>query len=77
MRNDLEQRIKDWRGLLRGRSVQVSQSFRELINGRLLLIPDIEQATACYECEGIGMLIGLLAYAAMEKNVIDHLVQEA
>ena len=61
MREDLEQRIQEWRGLLRRRAVQGRQILSKLIDGRLLMTPHTDQPFAYYEFEGIGTLTGLLS----------------
>ena len=61
VREDLEQRIPEWRGLLRRRAVQGRQILSKLIDGRLLMTPHTDQPFAYYEFEGIGTLTGLLS----------------
>mgnify|MGYP002019256136 CR=1 FL=1 len=61
VRDDLEQRIHEWRGLLRRRAVQGRQILSKLIEGRLLMTPHADQTPAYYEFEGIGTLTGLLS----------------
>ena len=61
VREDLEQRIRDWRGLLRRQATQGQQILRKLIDGRLLLTPHIDETPAYYEFSGIGTLTGLLS----------------
>jgi len=61
VREDLEQRIQEWRGLLRRRAVQGRQILSKLIDGRLLMTPHTDQHFAYYEFEGIGTLTGLLS----------------
>ena len=61
MREDLEQRIQEWRGLLRRRAVQGRQILSKLIDGRLLMTPHTDQPFSYYEFEGIGTLTRLLS----------------
>ena len=68
VRHALEQRIQDWRGLLRRRAPQGRQILRKLIEGRLVLTPDREEVTPYYTFTGNGTLTGLLS------GVIPHKV---
>ena len=61
VRDDLERRIQDWRGLLRRGAVQGRQILSKLIDGRLLLTPHTEETPAYYEFSGTGMLTGRLS----------------
>ena len=61
VREDLEQRIQEWRGLLRRRAVQGRQILSKLIDGRLLMTPHTDQTPAYYEFSGTGTLTGLLS----------------
>jgi DNA invertase Pin-like site-specific DNA recombinase len=61
VRHDLEERIQDWRGLLRRRAPQGRQILGKLIVGRLLLTPHRGEVTSYYTFTGMGTLAGLLA----------------
>ena len=61
VRQDLEQRIQDWRGLLRLRAPQGRQILRKLIEGRLVLTPHREGVAPYYTFTGSGTLTSLLS----------------
>ena len=67
VRRELEARIKEWRGLLRRHPAQGQQILKKLIDGRLLMTPQLTQTESYYEFEGTGTLAGLLAGVVPHK----------
>jgi site-specific DNA recombinase len=61
LRAQLEERVRDWRALLRKHVEQGQQLLRRLIVGRLILYPEADEDGRYYRFKGQGTLSRLLA----------------
>ena len=68
LRRQIDERIRDWRGLLRRSAEQGQQLLRRLIVGRLKVYPEADAKGAYYRFRGKGTLSRLLSGLVPECN---------
>jgi hypothetical protein len=61
LRAQIEERLRDWRSLLRRHAEQGQQLLRRLIVGRLVVTPEADAEGRFYRFKGQGTLSRLLA----------------
>ena len=67
LRRKLDERLADWRGLLRRHPVQGQQVLKRLIVGRLMFEPTAEGDERYYTFTGTGTIEPLLAGQVVQK----------
>jgi hypothetical protein len=70
LRRTLDERLDDWRGLLRRQPVQARQILRKLVAGRLIFTPKADAQGHYYEFAGHGTLGQILTGAFDAKAVV-------